>query len=293
LTTWIDLSRPIVEGVPVYPGDPLFQSRPFAEHSIDGFCGTRLVIGSHLGTHIDAPYHYFVDGETLDDFPLDFFYGKAACLDLTDCLPSEAENSFGRPVSLKIDDLFLFESVVESVDFLFLRTNWASKFGRPDFYSNFPSLSPEVCEMLDDYANLRILGLETPSLVSFPTNAESESTSATSACKTPFDVEINDLLPKEKKTSSESSVDSDNTEPLDELELCADAECHRILLGRQPPILILEGLVGLDLLPSFSKRDAQNERVLFDKTRVFEVACFPLPIVGLDGCPVRVAARIG
>jgi len=292
LTTWIDLSRPIVEGVPVYPGDPLFQARPFAEHTVDGFRGVRITFGSHLGTHIDAPYHYFVDGETLDDFPLDFFCGKAACLDLTETISNNAVASFGIPVLFKIDDLLPFEQVVESVDFLFLQTNWASKFGRPEFYSNFPSLSPEICEWLDDYANLRLLGLETPSLVSFPTNVENESVPELLTEKTPFDLELGDLLPTERKEPGENSVVTQNEQPLDELELCADAECHRILLGRRPPILILEGLVGLHVAPSFSKRDASNGLVAFDNTRTFEVACFPLPIVGLDGCPVRVAARV-
>ncbi len=292
MATWIDLSRRIVEGVPVFPGDPFFRSRPFAEHAIDGFHGSRLTIGTHLGTHIDAPFHYFVDGETLNDFPLDFFYGKAACLDLTEFVSNNGGVSFGRSISLKVDDLRPFEPVVESVDFLFLRTNWALKFGRPEFYSNFPSLSTEVCDWLDDYANLRILGLETPSLVSFPTNAPIESTSESTPQKNPFDVELNDLLPTKKIEFNQELLVEENEQPLDELNLCADAECHRILLGRQPPILILEGLVGLDALPCFSRRDVQKDRVLFDQTRSFEVACFPLPIVGLDGCPVRVAARL-
>ncbi len=292
MTTWIDLSRRIVEGVPVFPGDPFFRSRPFAEHAVDGFHGSRLTIGSHLGTHIDAPFHYFVDGETLNDFPLDFFYGKAACLDLTGILPNYGDASFGRSVSIKVDDLYPFEQIVKAVDFLFLRTNWASKFGRPEFYSNFPSLSTEICDWLDDYANLRILGLETPSLVSFPTNVEIESTSEPTIPKIPFDVELNDLLPTEKKGYDEKFLVKENEQPLDELDLCADAECHRILLGRRPPILILEGLVGLDALPCFSRSDVQKNCVLFDNARAFDVACFPLPIVGLDGCPVRVAARL-
>ena len=291
MTTWIDLSRRIVEGVPVFPGDPFFRSRPFAEHAVDGFHGSSLTIGSHLGTHIDAPFHYFIDGETLNDFPLDFFYGKAACLDLTEFLSNGGEASFGRSISLKLDDLRPFEQIVEAVDFLFLRTNWSLKFGRPEFYSNFPSLSTEICDWLDDYANLRILGLETPSLVSFPTNAASESTSEPTPKKNPFDVELNDLLPTKIIEYDESLV-AENEQPLDELDLCADAECHRILLGRRPPILILEGLVGLDALPCFSRSDVQKARVLFDNARSFEVACFPLPIVGLDGCPVRVAARL-
>ena len=83
-----------------------------------------------------------------------------------------------------------------------------------------------------------------------------------------------------------------DSQPLDELELCADAECHRILLGRTPPVLILEGLVNLDALPCYKIDDAPNQRAQVDLERSFEVACLPLPIVGVDGCPVRVVASI-
>lgn len=36
----------------------------------------------HTGTHVDAFFHMCPDGETIDEMPLDFFYGKAVCLDM-------------------------------------------------------------------------------------------------------------------------------------------------------------------------------------------------------------------
>ena len=313
---WVDLTRPLREGIPVYPGDPLFQARPFAEHSTDGFRGTRWAFGSHTGTHLDAPFHYFVDGETLDSFPVDFFVGDAAVLDLrstvgVDSARFAAPRSVGRPVLIEPSDLEPFEPIFDAVPFVFLRVGWAERFGRADFYNAFPSLTPETADWLADFPKLRILGLETPSLAAFPTDGSDDppSTSNASAadCVRSFDPEfLPDAFPAspsssppEPKFSAENGADVSSVvadaepgAPLDEAEFCADAECHRILLGRRPPILLLEGLVALERLPAFAPPSAPGERVEFDAAKAFETVVFPLLIERSDGCPARVAARL-
>ncbi len=318
-SVWVDLTRPLREGIPVYPGDPLFQARPFAEHATDGFRGTRWAFGSHTGTHLDAPFHYFVDGETLDSFSVDFFVGDAAVLDLrstvgVDSARFAAPRSVGRPVLIEPSDLEPFEPIFDAVPFVFLRVGWAERFGRADFYNAFPSLTPETADWLADFPKLRILGLETPSLVAFPTDGSnvsdvSPSTSDAFAADRlrSFDPEFlpdafsasPSFAPQETKISAEngtgeSSVvaDAELSAPLDEAEFCADAECHRILLGRRPPILLLEGLVALERLPAFAPPSAPGERVEFDAAKTFETTVFPLLIERSDGCPARVAARL-
>ena len=296
---YVDLSRPIAEGVGVYPGDPFFVARPFAEHAVDGFRGSTYVVGSHLGTHVDAPFHYFVDGETLDSFPVDFFIGEAACLDFAGVVGPESarrreRSDVARPVALDVADLLPFESILERVPILLLRVDWAQKVDSPDFYLDFPSLSPDVCDWLADFATLRLLGLETPSLVAEPAAALDEPAAPASPERDPFDAQLADLLPPSPRlpeSSANAGAASADSAPFDELELCADAECHRILLGRRPPILILEGLVGLDQVPRYVA-DAGRGAVAYDPAKAFELSALPLPIVGADGSPARVVARI-
>lgn len=306
-SVWVDLTRPLREGIPVYPGDPLFQARPFAEHATDGFRGTRWAFGSHIGTHLDAPFHYFVDGETLDSFPVDFFVGDAAVLDLrstvgVDSARFAAPRSVGRPASIEPSDLEPFEPIFDAVPFVFLRVGWAERFGRADFYNAFPSLTPETADWLADFPKLRILGLETPSLVAFPTDDSnganvSPSISDVSAADRvrSFDPEfLPDAFSAEPLETPivSANADAEPGAPLDEAEFCADAECHRILLGRRPPILLLEGLVSLERLPSFAPPNEPGERVEFDAAKAFETVVFPLLIERSDGCPARVAARL-
>ncbi len=300
MSDWIDLTRKLAEGIPVYPGDPLFQARPFAEHAADGFRGTRLTFGSHVGTHLDAPFHYFVDGETLDSFSLDFFFGTAAVLDFTSTVAARSAVDFRRPATLDADDLAPFEPIFDAVPFVFLRTGWAARFGCADFYSAFPSLTPDAADWLADFPKFRILGLETPSLVAFPPSPNAAASPdfapdavLDSAKKRLFDAEfLPDVPPTSAAELAPRPDFPDDAPPLDELELCADAECHRILLGRRPPILILEGLVGLERLPAFAPPTEPETRVAFDAAQTVEIAAFPLLIDRSDGCPVRVAARL-
>ncbi len=290
---WIDLSRPIVEGMSVYPGDPIFQVAPFADYETDGFRGVKFSFGSHLGTHVDAPAHYFCDGEPLDAFPLDRFIGKGITLDLTSLVGADSARfelrEPGRPATITVEDLEPYEKLVASVPFLFLRTGWSRRFGASDYYTDFPSLSPETCDWLCDFADLRMLGLETPSLASFPVACDADDADALGKA---FDEEFAELLPNnilETPTFTEEEMES---APLDEVELHADAECHRILLGRRPPILILEGLIDLEQTPAYEVTPDRVDAIEARPEYEFDVVCMPLPIVGVDGCPVRVGVKV-
>ena len=44
---------------------------------------TRWLIGSHTGTHIDAPRHFIEGGDTVEKLPLDIFIGPARVVDAT------------------------------------------------------------------------------------------------------------------------------------------------------------------------------------------------------------------
>ncbi|MBQ5790124.1 MAG: cyclase family protein, partial [Thermoguttaceae bacterium] len=223
----------------------------------------------------------------------------AAVLDLRSTVGVDSERfaaprSVGRPVSIEPSDLEPFEPIFDAVPFVFLRVGWAERFGRADFYNAFPSLTPETADWLADFPKLRILGLETPSLVAFPTGESSDLAAfdgSDSERLRSFDAEFLPDAPS-TETPIEPFADAEAGAPLDEAEFCADAECHRILLGRRPPILLLEGLVSLERLPAFAPPSASGERVEFDAAKTFETTVFPLLIERSDGCPARVAARL-
>lgn len=80
---WIDISFPYYEGMAIYPGNPPYQRTVVQDVSKgDSATVSQIVMGTHTGTHIDAPLHVFKDGKSVDQIPLEQMNGRAQLLDL-------------------------------------------------------------------------------------------------------------------------------------------------------------------------------------------------------------------
>src|SRR3989338_3448746 len=78
----IDLTMPLDERTPVFPGDPPFKSVATTTVAVEGYEEHRLSLGSHTGTHVDAPSHMISGGKTLSELPLTQLVGEAVVLDV-------------------------------------------------------------------------------------------------------------------------------------------------------------------------------------------------------------------
>ena len=78
----IDISRPLVAGIPVWPGDPPFACEVVASVPADGYALTRLHLTTHTATHVDPPAHMLAGGATLDAFPLTRWVGRCRVVDI-------------------------------------------------------------------------------------------------------------------------------------------------------------------------------------------------------------------
>jgi len=83
LRTLIDLTHILDSNIPVYPGDPLFSCQQSSTVPRDGFSVHAISCSSHIGTHIDAPSHFFIDGASVDQLPLSAFILPALVLDVS------------------------------------------------------------------------------------------------------------------------------------------------------------------------------------------------------------------
>ncbi len=73
-----DVSVPIGRSTPVFKGDPPVICQPALQIREGAPLNlTKLTMGSHTGTHIDAPYHFLETGVTVDSLPLEVFMGRA------------------------------------------------------------------------------------------------------------------------------------------------------------------------------------------------------------------------
>ena len=80
----LDVSVPLVAGMPAYPGNPEFEIQP-VKRIADGASSnnSRLVMGTHTGTHLDAPKHFFDDGAGIDALPLNLLLGRTRVVEIS------------------------------------------------------------------------------------------------------------------------------------------------------------------------------------------------------------------
>jgi arylformamidase len=73
----IDLSQSIHTGMSVYPGDPEVNVEVVHRHQGRGWELRKISMGTHTGTHADAFSHMHAGMPSIDQIPLDRFFGKA------------------------------------------------------------------------------------------------------------------------------------------------------------------------------------------------------------------------
>ncbi|MBI3558808.1 cyclase family protein [Candidatus Gottesmanbacteria bacterium] len=72
----IDLTQPLFDGMEIYPGDPEVRIKEIHTLEKEGWRLKLLSFSSHIGTHVNVPYHMAKTGKTLDDLSLDNFAGE-------------------------------------------------------------------------------------------------------------------------------------------------------------------------------------------------------------------------
>ena len=115
-----DLSLQFYEGMFTYPVDLHVRTELtiMGRHFLEGRAATKITIGSHAGTHADAPLHQIAGGDPIDKIPIDKFVGWAVVINLTDKKAKE---------SITVEDLKRGPAIQEG-DIVILRTDWTQKY---------------------------------------------------------------------------------------------------------------------------------------------------------------------
>src|SRR5678809_905573 len=73
-----DVSVPVRSGGLIYPGNPAISITPVQSIAAGDTANvSRIDLGSHTGTHVDAPLHFMDGGAGVDELPLDVLIGPA------------------------------------------------------------------------------------------------------------------------------------------------------------------------------------------------------------------------
>ncbi len=136
MTIPIDLTHPIHEDMPVYPGTEQPVIITGCSIELDGFVEKKITFYSHTGTHIDAPAHLVKGGKYLDQYDIGHFHGSAIVVHL--------ESNGDKFIDLAV--LKPAESQLKNADFLLIHTGWNRYWGTDAYFANFPVLTPEAAE---------------------------------------------------------------------------------------------------------------------------------------------------
>ncbi|MCD5348061.1 cyclase family protein [Agromyces sp. H3Y2-19a] len=136
-----ELSRPVVGGMRVYPGDPDVRIEPALELAADGVDVARLHLGSHTGTHLDAPSHTVAGGRTTGAIGLDELVGDAIVVHLGGLAPrshyglADLEAALGAPLPDRVPPIVVVD------------TGWARLFDT-DTALEHPAMDPAAAAEL-------------------------------------------------------------------------------------------------------------------------------------------------
>jgi kynurenine formamidase len=136
----IDLTHELHNGMTIYPGDPSPSFVSSATLEKDGVNLTKLTLGSHTGTHIDAPRHFIPDGIGVDKIPPSKLVGEAYVCDMS-----------SKPIGSGITGSELRKSLEGKVakdDIVVCYTGCSQRWGDESVTSNYTYLTGNAAEYL-------------------------------------------------------------------------------------------------------------------------------------------------
>ena len=151
----VDLSLPLKDRQLTYPKDPPIRIEAARTLASGGCNVSNITMGSHQGTHLDAPYHFLDDGATVEQIPLDKFFGPAVLVDLAPAGALEPLAPLELAVFQQHEDAFQPGARV------IYRTGWDRMFGTPEYFTDCPSLTLESAEWIAS-RRIALLGMDTP-----------------------------------------------------------------------------------------------------------------------------------
>lgn len=159
----VDLSVLLYDGLVSFPSHPkvVFMdhithdfSKPRYQAPCEGYASKTIIMSDHSGTHMDAPYHFFKDGLTIENIPIDATMGDAVLVDVSHKDPEQ-------PVTRE-----MIEEVVEN-DQLKIKENdiilfrcWPGEWNGEGFHQ-CKSLDPSVAGWVIDH-KVKAIGLDLP-----------------------------------------------------------------------------------------------------------------------------------
>ena len=143
----IDLSVPINEQTPVYPGDRSTKIEQAGVLDRDGYTDHYVSIGTHIGTHIDAPMHMLPNAKGLDKVPIEQLIGRGRYISVEDSFDLNKV----KTASIQPGDIVLFH------------TGMSDKYHDQVYFEDYPVMSEKIAKYLIGQG-VKVVGVDTCSV---------------------------------------------------------------------------------------------------------------------------------
>jgi len=114
----------------------------------------------HIGTHIDMPYHFYGNGQTIEDFSIGFWNFNTILF-----------------IEIKPNDLVIHQELInaledienkEKIEFLIVKTGICTQRDSDKFWKENPGFSPDLADYIrSNFPQVRVLGFDSISVSSF------------------------------------------------------------------------------------------------------------------------------
>lgn len=135
---WVDLSHPLSAAAPRVPSFPAPVFERVRSLPEDPLNVTRMEMVVHIGTHVDSPRHFFIDGPAFEDVPLDRLGGRG--------IVGHADLQGGDLVELR--HLAHLDGRLSDGDILVLDTGWHRFAGSATYDNDHPALSLDAADWI-------------------------------------------------------------------------------------------------------------------------------------------------
>jgi arylformamidase len=149
----IDLTLEIDEYIQVFPNSPKVNILQWSNFDNHKYVSEVLFSSTHVGTHVDAPYHFQKYSNTVEKIPLN----RLIINENIKVLKIEK----GDDEKIEIGDLRDYN--IMKNDTILINTNWVLNRALDKYFNKNPGLSDEAAKYLAD-AEINLVGIDGPSI---------------------------------------------------------------------------------------------------------------------------------